>query len=293
MLSCTHEKNRWKHRISCGHFSKWLSDTECSGCPFYSAVPERSEAPEGSNLSLPPLTTTTRHCIGHLWPNKSNPMWWKNLDNLLRRIELFNGRRILSVSLCEKTVTRGEVEDYLRGHGFEYHYHTNSPKFQEHTTTGLLRSLLADTEYDPSAAVFYWHGKGTGRYADPAKQSSVEYWASTMWSLNTDYWPLVKNLLNSRGAVGAFLRPWPNTGTGHFSGTFFWVRSYALQGRKWQRFKKKYGGIEEWPGRVFTWSELGCIFGESRDNPLSLYDPESWKVLLPLIEGFKASHQTL
>ena len=63
--------------------------------------------------------TPTRNLMYHIWPVKGS-MWRWNIDQLKRRLEIFNGRRVMSIVHDQRSVAPQEVQDAVKGHGFEF-----------------------------------------------------------------------------------------------------------------------------------------------------------------------------
>ena len=256
--------------------------------PQAQPVPNGSRVPSVA-LHRPFTGTPVRHCIGHLWPNATNEMWRWNLNQLLRRIDLFNGRRILSVALDSRTISRERIERILNGYGFEITYVENQPQLGEVVSFPRLLEALQPEFSDPNACVFYWHGKGCGgrREQDPA---IVREWAETMWAVNLDHWPLVESHLAEAAATGAFRQGWWDTKQWIFAGSFFWIRANAIPGREWRRIDADRFGVETWPGKHFTASESRCLFLDrlSQGRTLDcLYRANSWDKIRCELKAFQ------
>jgi hypothetical protein len=51
-------------------------------------------------------------------------------------------------------------------------------------------------------------------------------------------------------------------GDWHYSGTAFFFRNRDVFSRNWRAVPQIYGGVEAWPGVLFTREEAGCIYWE-------------------------------
>jgi hypothetical protein len=54
----------------------------------------------------------------------------------------------------------------------------------------------------------------------------------------------------------------------HYSGTFFWFRNADVFARNWRTVPPIWGGVEAWPGILFTPGECGTIFWEEGIRPV-------------------------
>lgn len=225
-------------------------------------------------LDLPVFNgPVTRHLIYHLFPAKHSDQWQWNLDELLKRINIFNGRRIIGLSISRATVPAQQVREYLDGHGFEFVEVSNDPKRGELTSfTTMMQRIQTE---DPNAIVFYAHGKGTscapgGKTLSGGRLPDMRRWADAMYRGCLDNMGRVDAALESQAFAGGFRRNYGN-GRWFYSGTFFWFRAAAVFGRKWKITSKQRWAVEFWPATMFPIEQTACLFG---DGVRSLYDPK-------------------
>jgi hypothetical protein len=244
----------------------------CQGCPDYGA-PACTEAGD------------TRHLLYHVYPVRGTGTWQRNLDRLIPRLGLFNGRRVVAVMTQEPDATvfldpPEAVEEYLRGQQCEFLWLENVPG-----GPGMPRRLsreaasfvpLWDRVSDltgPEHVAFYAHAKGVGRPFDPG--TTVHQWASLLYETNLDYWPLVRSLLQRHPLAGSLKK----VGTGmfganctwHYSGTFFWARNADVFARDWRRVDRTWWGAESWVGVHFRPEEGGCLFLDGAESSIDAY----------------------
>ena len=72
----------------------------------------------------------------------------------------------------------------------------------------------------------------------------------------------------------------------HYSGSFWWARSYRLFSRNWKRVCTKWWGSESYVGRHFTKEEGACLFGELLSGE-SLYETTTWSRISPALEDWR------
>jgi hypothetical protein len=202
------------------------------------------------------VSTPRRNLIYHVWPVRGTTWRW-NLDQLIARIDLFNGRRVVGVVHDERSEHPDRVVEYLDGKGCEFLIAPNRTCGECVTFPRLLGEVYT-SECDE--VTFYGHAKGV-RYA-PALPPPVRRWTEIQYAVLLDDWPGVRTQLEEFGVTGILRRrnpPWRSWGSWHYAGTFFWIRHAALAGRQWREVPTFYGGVEAWPGSVFGHDEAGCM----------------------------------
>lgn len=230
--------------------------------------------------ALPSLVTAPRrHLMYHLWPVKGETWRW-NVELLLQRIDLFNGRRLVAIVTDERTEDLASVQAAFAGHGVEFIVRPNA-QGGESITFPLMLAELAREHRDDVA--FYAHAKGV-KY-EPTWPPAVKRWAEVQMAVTLDHWPTIRAQLDQHAMTGLLRRPGrfanhQHVGDWHYSGTCFWFRHDAVFQRAWQDVPAFYGGVEAWPGMLFTQQETGCLlldqlrelpyrerFWASRGNP--------------------------
>lgn len=282
VLSCEIHGECTTNRYAAGQKEKCCltcdSRTEVPGLVQISKLSKGQLSPGNNEPPLSPLSylpgPITRHLIYHVWPVRGKGVWQWNLDQILKRIDLFNGRRLIGVVTDDSTDPPEAVMDYLAGHNFESIVLPNDPKLGEVVTFLPMLSRLRSV--DRNEVIFYAHAKGMKTSHPPitSPPAIVHRWAEAMYELCLDDWPRVETALVGHGFAGNFMRNFgPNNL--NYSGTFFWLRSAHVFSRKWQDIRRRYGGVEFWPSNVFrNRRDRACLFG---DNCGNLYDPRYWE----------------
>lgn len=215
--------------------------------------------PRQSPSPLPPLVAAPRrHLMYHLWPVKGETWRW-NVELLLQRIDLFNGRRLIAIVTDERTEDLATVQAAFAGHGVEFIVRPNA-QGGESITFPLMLAELAREHRDDVA--FYAHAKGV-KY-EPTWPPAVKRWAEVQMAVTLDHWPTVRAQLDHHAMTGLLRRPGrfanhQHVGDWHYSGTCFWFRHDAVFQRAWQDVPAFYGGVEAWPGMLFSQQETGCL----------------------------------
>ena len=99
-----------------------------------------------------------RNLIFHVAPFRKSEGWLRNLRQIIRRIDLFNGRRVAAIVHGEEMVESSCVTSVLGEYGFEYVFKPNSRRLRERQTFSELMQAVEST--DPEEATFYAHSKG-------------------------------------------------------------------------------------------------------------------------------------
>lgn len=215
--------------------------------------------PRQAPSPLPPLVAAPRrHLMYHLWPVKGETWRW-NVELLLQRIDLFNGRRLVAIVTDERTEDLATVQAAFAGHGVEFIVRPND-QGGESITFPLMLAELAREHRDDVA--FYAHAKGV-KY-EPTWPPAVKRWAEVQMAVTLDHWPSVRTQLDQHAMTGLLRRPGrfanhQHVGDWHYSGTCFWFRHDAVFQRAWQDVPAFYGGVEAWPGMLFSQQETGCL----------------------------------
>lgn len=251
--------------------------TGCGGCGKRQATLNQAFPAKRVPLVLSPIADARRNLIMHLYPVASNEMWRFNVQQILQRLPLFNGRRIVSVAIDDSTVPIEQVEREFECR-VEIRQVKNDPKLGELASFySLLDTVMSD---DPNDCTFYCHGKGVsdGRLSrTKTNRSTIRNWTEWMYRLSLDDWQHVEQILQSLGTVGPF-RKLRQLAKSHwyFSGAFYWFRNAYAHQRNWRYVTKEYYGSEAWPGNLFSLQESASL---GADNVGSLYDAKQWEAI--------------
>ena len=224
------------------------------------AAPIRSASRNSSHIGPFPFSAMPRrNLIYHVWPVRDS-LWRWNIDQLLKRIDIFNGRRIVGIVHDSRSDPPEAVMKALQGHGCEFVVHPNADTGEAITFPEMLERVASD---DPNEITFYGHAKGVkyGANASP----SVRQWTEALYITALDDWLSVVHQLEQFAMTGAFkmrgrFRSHRQCSDWHYSGTFFWFRHSQVFNRSWRAVPQFYCGVEAWPGTLFRAEETGCLF---------------------------------
>lgn len=209
-----------------------------------------------------------RHLIGHLYPRRGNWRW--NVEELLKRIDIFNGTRSIGIVTDDTTDSAEEVKQAFAGSRIDRWIELpNNPKQREGVTFFALMDGLPRGQED---LTWYWHGK-SAQYGG----GITRHWADAQHRIMLDGWRDVQESLTDYPITGAFKRRdgWqmPRAGQWHYTGTAFAFRNADVFSRHWRRLSRYFFCVEFWPPMLFHHDEAGCVFG---DGARDLYKPENW-----------------
>jgi spore maturation protein CgeB len=246
--------------------------TDLSRSPIEARVESVSLPVSGT---IGPFTATPRrNLIYHVWPVRG-AMWQWNLDQLKRRVDIFNGRRILGIVHDDRSVLPEEVQEFVAGHGFEFVIEKNDERGEVVTFPKMMERL---TSSDSNEITFYGHAKGV-KY-EPNISLAVMRWAEAQYQAALDDWLGVREHLERFAMTGCFKRygqfsAHRKMADWHYSGTFFWMRNAHVFSKNYQDVPQFYGGVETWPGRLFRKEETGCLLVDNvRQHP---YSADFWR----------------
>jgi hypothetical protein len=234
--------------------------------------------PAPGSEQWPFTETPKRNLIYHIWPVPGQ-MWKWNLAQLLQRLEVFNGRRVMSIVHDERSLPPEEVQEAVAGHGFEFVIAENDERGEAITFAEMMQRVASD---DPNEVTFYGHAKGV-KY-EPNIPVPIRRWSQVQYQVALDDWLTVREQLERYAMTGPFKRlgrftPHRNLADWHYSGTYFWMRHSQVFARNYKEIPQFYGGVETWPGTVFRRDETACLFidnlGPNRAH--HPYYPEFWR----------------
>jgi hypothetical protein len=218
----------------------------CSRCP--------DRRPTGLASHVGPL-----HVYMHVWPVAGNGAWQWNVDQFLRRIDLFNGRRIVGIATSPGADPPERVVEACAGYDCEFVVRENDADRREVVTMEPALRMLRD---EPGATLVA-HAKGVSR-----PRGDFETWTALLWSLCCDHPELVVEALGRVPLVGPFRKrsgfERPGTEGWHYHGGFYWVRNEAVAARRAVP-EAVWHGSESFPARWFDLSEGEVVFVELED----------------------------
>ena len=226
-----------------------------------------------------------KNLIYHIWPKAGNGMWQWNVEQLLKRIELFDGVRTIGIvtgdaATDNMTDTLEAVQAAFAGVRIDnWLTCPNNPDLGEVVT---FEKMLESLPHDANHITFYGHAKGVRH----SGERNTKRWAETMYEICLDNESFIEAALRSHPITGPFKRGIGlNQDDWHYSGTFFWFRNADVFARNWRTIDQNYMGVEFWPRRLFNQTEGGSLFGHEAGF---LYDDDAWNThIQPWIEKWR------
>ena len=216
-----------------------------------------------------PHPTPLKNLIYHIWPKRGNGTWQWNIEQLRKRIDLFDGLRSIAVVTDHDSDSLEDVQSMLHGVRVDnWLALANNPQLGEVTT---FRKLVESVSQMPGVT-FYGHAKGVS-YDNP---NETREWTDMMYQICLDDIEHVLTSLKLNPMAGPFTNTeWDegNKHGWHYSGTFFWFRNQDVSEKRWpEEVMQSRWGVELWPGSLFKLEEVGVLFGQ---NCGRMYNPET------------------
>lgn len=241
-----------------------------------------------------------RHLCYHIYPATGNGRWQWNVDELCKRLPLFNGKRVVAIVIdppqgrkpdpqgvngpkgvrcIEGCASADQVISRFGEHanGVEFVVAENDPNLREVLTMPLMFERLPQ---GPGDVTLYAQAKGT---TQPLSARPVHRWAEALYEIYCDYWPAVSEHLARFPVVGAFKKlgaGWRREMTKsdwHWSGSWAWFRNVDLLFRDWRKVDQFWSGVEPYWSQHFTSQEAGCLFHEAAVPEMNLYSRQYWR----------------
>lgn len=251
------------------------------------AVPQQTVRPPVIPPRMPigscgPITK--RNLLYHVYPAQGDDIWRKNVRQIVRRISLFNGRRLIGVAAGPGLEPMAEVRAEFEGESVELVPISNAPIGSDCTT---LRCLLpALYSLDANEATFFAHTKGASQ--SRRSKTGVTYWRNALYHHLLDDWPAVEQALQRHACAGGCKVQSNGVqqfstglyhGTWHYAGTFFWLRHDQTFGHpRWWDIPFDRYGAEAYVGGLFQPEEGATLYQPPVTVPLPenvWYHPEN------------------
>jgi len=232
----------------------------------------------------------TRNLIYHLCPLIGNDLWRVNCAQLRRRMEIFNGRRLIAIATGDGLHGPAVAERELPG--CEYLHVANCPKLREVATfVPLLEAIAPPKGQEPAAdqVSFYAHTKGN---STACSVEGATLWRNAMYHHLLDRWEeCLAELAAGAPAVGTTRvnwgtgrPPYPSKlrhGTWCFAGTFWWFRhDRVFTHPRWRDVPRDRYGAEAWLSGLFDAAECPSVYQPWPEGLANPYDPRHYDAAL-------------
>ena len=268
----------------------------CNGCPDY----ETDAAP------------FTRHLAYHVYP-VSNGVWRWNVEQLRRRLRLFDGKRVVAVVTDPPTGRKPDpdgphspdrgrhipgcdtFEDVVAAFGddaagIEFIHLENDSHWREGVSWVPMMERIPG---GPRDVVFYAQAKGTTR----APGHVAHRWTEVLYEVYFDYMHVALKQLEDSPITGAFKKLGPgwtakqHKSDWHYSGSWFVARTADLFATDWRKLDYGWTAIEPLPSQKFAAADAACLFHEAAVPKMNLYSRGYWKrIVEPALAKWKADN---
>jgi len=196
-----------------------------------------------------------RNLLFYCYPVRGTSWAW-HVPRLLEHRRVFTGRKIITVSIDEKTENPNVVLRTISPLEAEVRFVENDEKLGEAAHFVDLLGLVKSEKEDE--ATFYAHAKGVTRHGKDLVP--ILNWSWLMYEAALRFPELVDQKLKKAGVVGSlrYQHVAPRSGW-CFAGTFFWFKHSALFRRDWKKIDETFYGVEDYPGVQFKLDESHCL----------------------------------
>jgi hypothetical protein len=184
------------------------------------------------NFLMPPIAI--RNLIYHVCPLTTNDIWKWNIEQLKRRIDLFNGKRHIAIAVGEGLHPPAVVKEAFDDPRCTFFEIPNDKTLRE--VASFLPLLVSVQSTRSNEALFYAHTKGN---STDNKGTGPRLWTTMMYQKLLGEWQKCIDLLQTYNAVGTNFMAWIGqspypSGLAHsnwmFAGTFWWARHDRIFG---------------------------------------------------------------
>lgn len=223
-----------------------------------------------------------KNLIYQICPLACNSIWEFNVDILLRYIDIFNGRLLITIKTGKHMVKPELVTEKFKNYPHaEFIIIDNDTHPNEAYGFYTCLEKLAATAKNEST--FYAHSKGVSPKYLPEDYINLNQWTEALYTHNLKDSGRIDELLQQYRAIGCFKRNryFKNINSDwHYSGTFFWFRHDAVfENQQWNDSSNTaYYAVEGFLGRLIDSRSAYCIYGENPGD-LYLYRDSNWQKL--------------
>ena len=233
-----------------------------------------------------------RHLLYYVYPKSGNGIWQRNLAQLVKRIDQFDGRRIIAVAQGSQCDPIDVVRGSLWGYRCEIVELPHDPDRREGTAWPQLWGQLK-TERNGWDITFWGHAKGVSRPVNDGV--SVHEWTDAIYRTLLDDPRRIAEVLRDKPIAGSFrkgIKGFPDSkSTWHYSGGMYWVRNRDFFGRPWKKIEDIPFATEAAPGVLYRPDEAGEVFF-GREEAYNLYDLGFWqREVRPALEQWLAKRK--
>lgn len=246
----------------------------------------------------PFVSEPRRHLLYHIYPHQENGAWQFNCDQLLKRIDLFDGRRMVAIATGPETDSAADVKAYLAGHDIAFREYRNDHGKQE--MISFRDQIEALSKIGRRDAIFRAHAKGVTHSTKATRRHGrprADFWTTHMPKLvaslyesNLDSWDEVRQGLETHPFVGAYkiYNAFQSLYRWAYAGSFYWFDAQAVYRRNWRKIGGAFYHCEAWPGDVVPAIEGACLFHDHVGNFGKLANEKHWqRIVAPELDALR------
>ncbi len=227
-----------------------------------------------------PVSTVSRprNLIYHIWPRKGNGVWQWNVEQLLKRIDQFDGVRSIAVATSPDADSMEEVQQAFNRVRIDNWIELPNDSILGESQT--FAKLLDTLPVGDGSITFRGHAKGV-KYDDPL---ACRDWTEMLYEICLDDPEHITATLGQYPVAGPFCvdNRWPggNRFGWYYSGGFFWFKDEILKKPDSRKIRGDYWGTELWPGEHYDRKDVGILFGQNCGHLYESNEVERMKVWL-------------
>lgn len=200
-----------------------------------------------------------RNLIYYVCPIASNNEWINNIDFLLKYIDGFNGKIIITIATGDEMRHPELVKQYIMSHPQISNREIKFIEVKNNVSLGEVPAfeLMLKEIYslDPSEITFYAHTKGVSPHhvCNNKVLNIIKVWRNLMYYFALNDFNKIDYILSDFDFCGIFwYKPTRAVRAWHFTGTFFWFRNKVIFERAdWHRVSQNRFGVESYLGEKF------------------------------------------
>lgn len=224
-----------------------------------------------------------RNLIYHICPFKSNWEWKRNVEEILKYIHHFNGKKIVTIVHGDGLAPFNKVKRNFGNHDIKFIRVKNNPALGEVVPFEKMTKEVFST--NSNEITFYAHAKGVSpqHQRNPRSVTSIRAWRNISYYFCLNNINYIDSILSDFDSCGCFYTPPTKiVRAWHFAGTFFWFRHDKIFTRKdWCDLTQNRFGVETYLGERLDPKNSYNLFGEQFPHDiLYIGRPSTWQVRL-------------
>lgn len=229
-----------------------------------------------------------RNLIYFICPFKSNNEWRLNVRELVKYMDAFNNRKIVTVAQGPGLIGLEKIKQEFKDKDIQYITISNERKTGEvKPFKNMMKKVFS---LDHCEATFYAHAKGVSpKYENRTNRhfmGNIRVWRNTMYHYCLRDPNSIERILSDFSCCGPYICREPVGGIAcnwFFAGTYFWFNnSRIFSNNNWDIESSNRHAVEAYLGLRVPFEEAYCL---SANHPANTTIPrlsqDQWKTILP------------